>query len=146
LTASGSARAKAGAAAAALLLILVLSGHSPSEIARRAVSLSRFAPRELAVRRLGGSGTAFDRRYFSFLEGARRRLPPGGVQGVALYGVPAVDSYLFLAAYQMAPRPVRLAPPQPPPGWILAVYGPDRPPGARVLVEWSEGALLEPAP
>ena len=56
------------------------------------------------------------------------------------------DSYLFLAAYQMAPLPVRLAPPRPPPGWILAVYGPGRPPGARVLVEWSEGALLEPAP
>ena len=27
------------------------------------------------MRRLGGSGTAFDRRYFSFLENARRRLP-----------------------------------------------------------------------
>jgi hypothetical protein len=145
LTASGSARAKAAAAAAALLLILVLSGHAPSEMARRAVSLSRFAPREPAVRRLGGSGTAFDRAYFSFLEGARRRLPPGA-RGVAIYGVPATDSYLFLAAYQMAPRPVRIAPTPPPPGWILAVYGPDRPPGARVLAEWSEGALLEPAP
>jgi hypothetical protein len=115
-------------------------------MARRAVSLSRFAPRELAVRRLGGSGTAFDRRYFSFLEGARRRLSPGGAQGVALYGVPAMDSYLFLAAYQMAPLPVRLAPLRPPPGWILAVYGPGRPSGAHVLAEWSEGALLEPAP
>ena len=145
MIASGSARAKAAAAAAALLLILVLSGHSPSELARRAVSLSRFAPRELAVRRLGGSGTAFDRGYFSFLEGARRRLPPRA-QGVALYGVPAMDSYLFLAAYQMAPLPVRLAPLRPPPGWILAAYGPGRPPGARVLAEWSEGALLEPAP
>ena len=145
MTASASARAKAVAASAALLLILVLSGHSPSELARRAVSLSRFAPREPAVRRLGGSGTAFDRRYFSFLEGARRRLPPG-TQGVALYGVRATDSHLFLAAYQMAPRPVRLAPLRPPPGWILAVYGPGRPPGARVLAEWSEGALLEPAP
>ena len=28
------------------------------------------------MRRLGGSGAAFDRRYFSFLENARRRLPP----------------------------------------------------------------------
>jgi hypothetical protein len=145
LTTSGSARARAGAVAAGLLLVLVLSGHSPSVLARRVVSLSRFAPRELAVRRLGGSGTAFDRAYFSFLEGARRRLPPG-TQGVALYGIPPTDSYLYLAAYQMAPRPVRLAPPRLPTGWIMAAYGSERPAGARVLVQWSEGALLEPEP
>lgn len=145
MTTSGAARSKAAAVAAGLLLALLLANQSPSETRRRAVSLSRFAPRDLAVRRLGGSGAAFDRAYFSFLEGARRRLPPRA-QGVVLYGVPQGDPYLYLAAYQMAPRPVRLDSGHPPADWIIAAYGRDRPAGARVLVEWSEGALLEPAP
>ncbi|MEP6993769.1 MAG: hypothetical protein ABI968_04530 [Acidobacteriota bacterium] len=142
---SGSVRARAAAGAAALLLVLVLLRHSPTELARRWVSLSRFAPRELAVRRLGGSGTAFDRGYFSFLEGARRRLP-ASAQGVAVIGVPEENPYLYLAAYQMAPRPVRLSATPLPEGWIIAAYGTHRPAGCRVLVQWNEGALLEPEP
>lgn len=128
-----------------MLLLLVLLGHSPSELARRAVFLSRFAPRELAVRRAGGSSTAFDRPYFVFLEAARRRLP-ASVRGVVILGVPRAEPYLYLAAYQMAPRPVRLDAGSVPDGWIIAAYGGERPAGTRTLVEWEGGALLEPAP
>jgi hypothetical protein len=136
-------RAGAAGAAAGLLLALVLVAQPWGELPRRARSISAFAPRELAVRRLGGSGTAFDRRYFSFLENARRRLPPSA-QGVALYGVPPGEPYVYLAHYVLAPRPVAFAPAPLPPGWVAAIYGAARPPGARILQEWDEGALVEP--
>ena len=47
-------------AAAGLLLALILLGQSWTELPRRGRSLVAFAPRELAVRHLGGSGAAFD--------------------------------------------------------------------------------------
>jgi hypothetical protein len=64
-----------------------------------------FAPRELAVRRLGGSGAAFDRRFFSF---PRERAPAAAAlgRGVVVAGAPATDSYVFLASYALAPIPV----------------------------------------
>jgi hypothetical protein len=138
-------RRAAAAAAAGLLLALLLVRQSPLELRRRVVSLSHFAPRELAVRRLGGSGTAFDRRYFSFLENARRRLP-ASAEGVAIVGVPPDTPYLYLANYQFAPLPVLVSPDPVPPRWIVAAYGPDRPSGARVVAEWAGGALMEPLP
>ena len=138
-------RRRAAAAAAGLLLVLLLVRQSPREVGRRAISLSRFAPRELAVRRLGGSGTAFDRAYFSFLENARRRLP-ASAQGVAIVGVPNDAPYLYLASYEFAPLPVLLSPDPVPAHWIVAASGTDRPAGARVLAEWAGGALLEPSP
>jgi hypothetical protein len=106
--------------------------------------MAAYAPRALDVRRLGGSGTAFDRRYFSFLETARRRLP-ASAEGVAVYGTPAGDAYVYLAHYVFAPRPVRFAPDAPPPGWVGAIYGDGRPPDARILEEWDDGALVAPA-
>jgi hypothetical protein len=112
-------------------------------VPRRVRSVSRFAPRELEVRRLGGSGAAFDRQYFSFLENARRRLPVSA-EGVALYGVPPGEPYVYLAHYVFAPRPVRFAPENPPAGWVAAIYGAARPPDARVLDEWEDGALVVP--
>ena len=137
-------RARLGGAAAALLLALILAAQPWGELPRRARSISAFAPRELAVRRLGGSGTAFDRRYFSFLENARRRLPASAA-GVALYGTPSGDAYVYLAHYVFAPRPVHFAPRKPPPGWVAAIYGDARPPDARILEEWEEGAIAVPA-
>ena len=145
MTTAAPARARAAAGAGVLLLLLALWGHSPAELARRAVFLQRFAPRELAVRRAGGSGTAFDRPYFVFLEAARRRLP-ASARGVVIVGAPSADPYLFLAAYQMAPRPVRLGSGEVPEGWVIASYGFERPAGMRTLSEWSGGALLDPAP
>jgi hypothetical protein len=136
-------RAGAAGAAAGLLLALVLVAQPWEELPRRARSVSRFAPRELAVRRLGGSGTAFDRQYFSFLENARRRLPQTA-QGVALYGAPPGEPYVYLAHYVFAPRPVRLAPEIAPEGWVAAIYGDRRPPDARILAEWDGGALAVP--
>ena len=50
-----------------LQLALVFAAQPLAEVPRRLRSLATFAPRELAVRRLGGSGAAFDRRYFSWL-------------------------------------------------------------------------------
>jgi len=138
-------RAGAAGAAAAGLLALVLAAQPWGELPRRARSVARFAPRELAIRRLGGSGTAFDRRYFSFLENARRRLP-ASAEGIALYGVPPGEPYVYLAHYVFAPKPVRLEPDAPPAGWVAAIYGAARPPGARVLQEWDEGALVAPRP
>jgi hypothetical protein len=139
------AQTKAAAAAAGLLLALLLVSQAWEELPRRARTVAAFAPRELAVRRLGGSGTAFDRRYYSFLEGARRRLP-ASVAGVAIYGTPASDPHLHLATYVLAPRPVRLAPETLPPGWIAAYYGTVRPQGVPQLVEWEDGALVVPQP
>jgi hypothetical protein len=138
-------RAGAAAAAAGILLALVLVAQPWAELPRRARSVTRFASRELAVRRLGGSGAAFDRKYYSFLENARRRLPPSA-EGVALYGIPPGDPYVHLAHYVFAPRPVRLAPEVPPAGWVAAIYGAGRPPDARILDEWEEGALAVPQP
>ncbi len=136
-------RRSAAVAAAALLAALILASQSWSELPLRVRSVVRFAPRELAERRLGGSGTAFDRRYFAFLENARRRMPPSAA-GVAIYGAPPGEPYLYLASYVFAPRPVRLSAERPPEGWIAAIYGPGRPPGARILDEWDDGALAVP--
>jgi hypothetical protein len=137
-------RAVAAGAAAAVLLLLVLAAQPWGELPRRARKIQAYAPRELTVRRLGGSGTAFDRRYFSFLENARRRLP-ASAEGVAVYGTPPGDPYVYLANYVFAPRPVRFAPPVPPAGWVAAIYGDARPPDAKILQEWDEGALAVPA-
>jgi hypothetical protein len=136
-------RRRAAAAAAGLLAALILFSQPWGELPRRIRSIARFAPRELAVRRLGGSGTAFDRRYFSFLENARRRLPASAA-GVAIYGAPPGEPYLYLASYVFAPRPVRLAPERPAEGWVAAIYGSGRPPDARILDEWDDGALAVP--
>jgi hypothetical protein len=136
-------RTGAAAAAAGLLLVLVLVAQPWGELPRRARKMAAYAPKELALRRLGGSGTAFDRRYFSFLENARRRLPADAA-GVALYGVPTGEPYLYLAHYVFAPRPVRVGSEAPPAGWVAAIYGPARPPDARILHEWNEGALALP--
>lgn len=138
-------RERLAAAAAALLLTLLILSQPLAELPRRARSFAVFASKELAVRRLGGSGAAFDRRYFSFLENARRRMP-GSAAGVAIYGAPAGEPSLYLASYQLAPLPVLLAPQSVPAGWVTAVYGSQRPPGARVLAVLPEGALLEAGP
>ena len=140
-------RRRLAAVAAVLLLALVLAAQPLSEIPRRLRSLAAFAPKELAVRRLGGSGAAFDRRYFSFLENARRRLPREA-SAVFLAGVPEDDAHAYLAAYQLAPRRVAfLAAERPPVGSVVAVYG--RRPGEadRVLAVLPEGYLVRvPAP
>ena len=134
----------AAVAAVLLLLLLLLRGVQPlAEIPRRIRFLAAFAPKELAVRRLGGSGAAFDRRYFSFLENARRRLP-ASARGVALYGTPPDDPYLFLAAYVFAPLPVHRAPERPAEGWIAASYETEPPPSTRVVAAWADGSLAEP--
>ncbi len=97
------------------------------------------------MRRLSGTAAAFDRGFFIFLEAARRRLPPTAA-GVAILGAPPTDQVLYLASYQLAPRPVLIAPAALPPRWAAAVYGPERPAGFRVLADLPGGALLEPEP
>jgi hypothetical protein len=139
-----SLRPLAAGVSAALLLLLLLATGSWRELPRRIRSLRSFAPRELAVRRLGGSGAAFDRRYFSFLENARRRLPRS-TPGVVIANAPDTDPYVFLAAYALAPIPVSFAA-APPRRWVVAIYGSRPTPGARVLAQLPEGFLTEPAP
>jgi hypothetical protein len=139
-------RARFSSFAAALLLALLLARGSWAELPRRIRSLRAFAPRELAVRRLGGSGTAFDRRFFSFLENARRRLPRSAA-GVVVANAPATDSYVFLASYALAPVPVSFDAASPPaPGWVVAYYNARPPADARILAQIPEGFLTEPAP
>jgi len=140
---AGTSRRRAAALTASALLALVLVDQPWSELPRRTETVRRFAPRALAVRRLGGSGAAFDRRYFSFLENARRRLP-ASARGVALYGTPPDDPYLFLAAYVFAPLPVHRAPERPAEGWIAASYETEPPPSTRVVAAWADGSLAEP--
>ncbi|MGH9317082.1 MAG: hypothetical protein ACRD1P_08250 [Thermoanaerobaculia bacterium] len=137
-------------AAFSLLLVLCLFGNSPGEVRRRLRDLNHrlsylnhYASQDLPVRRLGGSSAAFDRRFFIFLESARRKMPRG-VSGVALYVPHATEQQLYLASYHLAPLPVLPAPPQVPPGWIVAVYGQNLPPGASLVARVSGGALLKP--
>jgi hypothetical protein len=137
-------RSAAAAIAAGLLLLLLLANGSWKELPTRLRSLRAFAPRELAVRRLGGSGAAFDRRFYSFLENARRRLPRA-TAGVVIVNAPRTDPYVFLAAYTLAPIPVSFSA-APPRGWVVAVYAARPAPGARVLYQLPEGFLTEPAP
>jgi len=128
-----------------LLLLLAVSGNHPAELSRRAVFLRRTAGQDPAVRRLAGSSAAFDRRFFRFLETARRRLPRG-TAGVLLDLPRPTDAALYLAAYQLAPVPVRISRGAVPPGWIAAVF--DAPPraGWREIARLPDGALLLPPP
>jgi hypothetical protein len=130
-------------AAATLLLVLFLLQNRPAELGQRVNFLRRGASQELALRRLAGSGAAFDRRYFAFLESARRQIPPG-TRGVAIFRDPPTTEALYLASYALAPIPVVLAPRQVPPRWIAAVYGETPPAGWRVLATLPGGALLDP--
>ena len=130
-------------AAATLLLVLFLLQNRPAELGQRVKFLRSGASQELALRRLAGSGAAFDRRYFAFLESARRQIPPG-TRGVAIFRDPPTTEALYLASYALAPIPVVLAPRQVPPRWIAAVYGETAPAGWRVLATLPGGALLDP--
>jgi hypothetical protein len=141
-------RRSASGAAALLLFALVLASQSWAEIPRRVRFLSAFASKELAVRRLGGSGTAFDRRYFSFLENVRRRLPRSA-KGIIVIHAPGNGPLIYLTAYQFAPLPVSFdgarvgLEPSVPSGWFVADYGGDPSPGRDLL---PEGTLRGPAP
>ena len=137
---AGTTRRRAAVLAASALLAVVLIVQPWLELPRRVRVIVRTAPLELARRRLGGSGTAFDREYFVFLENARRRLPDGTL-GVGLYGTPGTEPYTYLAGYVFAPRPVHLAPDPLPEGWVGAIYGTARPPGVRILQDWGPGTL-----
>jgi len=133
-------RRAAAVAAAVALLAIILIVQPWLELPQRVRVLVRTAPLELARRRLSGSGTAFDREYFVFLENARRRLP-AGTRGVGLFGTPGTEPYTYLAGYVFAPRPVHLDPGTLPEGWVAAIYGTARPPGLRILQDWGPGAL-----
>ncbi len=138
-------RAAAGAAAT-LLLALVLASQSWSELPPRARVLATFAQKELAVRRLGGSGTAFDRKFFSFLENVRRRIPDGTAAVVLR---PAYrDIHLYLASYALAPLPVYVDSFSDhwvlPKDWLIAAYGEDPTYDFGVFARLPEGVLLAP--
>ena len=135
-----SGRRLAGLTASAVLFLLLLLQNPAAELLRRARVLRATASRELALRRLAGSGAAFDRSYFVFLESARRLIPPG-TSGVAISVEKPTTRALYLASYVLAPVPVLLSPRQVPPRWIAAVYGPERPSGWREIAAIPGGAL-----
>ena len=137
-------RRGAGLIALGALFFLFFSRYHPDELARRVRFFSHYASQDLPVRRLGGSGAAFDRNYFVLLEWARRKLPRG-TKGVAIFSGPLPEPGVHLTHYQFAPIPVIVEPRRVPPGWIALVYGPRRPERWRVLAELPHGALLEPA-
>ena len=130
-------------AASAVLLAIFLLSEPPRLLARRAAFLAASASRPLADRRLGGSGAAFDRRFFAFLEAARRALP-AGVEGVALETARGGDDELYLASYHLAPAPVVRAPRPIPPRWAAATYDVPPPAGWRVIAALPGGALSVP--
>jgi hypothetical protein len=130
-------------AAFLLLLVLCLFRESPGELGLRLRYLNHYASQDLPVRRLGGSSVAFDRRFFFFLESAKRRMP-NGVSGVALYVPHTTEQQLYLASYHLAPLPVLISPRRIPPAWIAAVYGQSFPPGWSLIARVSGGALLKP--
>jgi hypothetical protein len=131
------------AAASTLLLLLLLSRDGSTELGRRAGILLRSGSFDSNTRRLHGTATAFDRQFYVFLESVRSRLPRGA-GGVAILGVPRTEQVFYLATYHFAPIPVLVAPEQVPPGWLLAVYGPDRPPGWKVIAPVWKGVLMTP--
>ncbi|HEX9303356.1 MAG TPA: hypothetical protein VGA31_02790 [Thermoanaerobaculia bacterium] len=135
-----TSRRLAARTASAILFLLLLLQNRPSELLRRARVLRSTSSRELALRRLAGSGVAFDREYFVFLESVRRLVPPG-TPGVAISVREPTTSALYLASYVLAPVPVLLSPRQVPPRWIAAVYGPERPEGWREIAAIPGGAL-----
>ncbi len=137
-------RRAAVAAASTLLLLLLLHRDGPTELGRRAATLFRSASLDLNTRRLHGTAAAFDRQFYVFLESVRSSLPRGA-SGVVLLGVPRTDQVLYLATYHLAPVPVLIAPEHVPPGWLLAVYGPDRPPGWKVIAPVWKGVLMAPS-
>jgi hypothetical protein len=130
-------------AAVALAIILLLK-NSPRELAARVRSMRAYAPRDLAVRRLGGSSTAFDRNFFIFVEATRRKLPKGA-EGLVLWMPQPTSAARYLAAYQLAPVLVALGPEPAPADWLVGRYGAERPARERVIAEVPGGALLEPA-
>ena len=136
------ARRLAALSAGSVLLVLFLLGDSPREIARRARFLARTASKETAVRRLSGSGAAFDRSFYVFVESVRRTLPQG-VSGVVFSTPRPSTQALYLASYALAPVPVRIATGVPP-RWVAAVYGQPPPAGWRVLARLPGGALAAP--
>ncbi len=138
-----SLRRAAVAVASTLLLLLLLSRDGSTELGRRAGILVRSASLDSNTRRFHGTATAFDRQFYVFLESVRSRLPRGA-GGVAILGVPRTDQVFYLATYHFAPIPVLVAPEQVPPGWLLAVYGPDRPQGWKVIALVWKGALMAP--
>ena len=129
--------------AGAALLLLFLLADSPRELARRARFLARSASSELALRRLSGSGAAFDREFFVFLE-ALRRILPRDARGVALYVPHPSTQELYLASYQLAPVPVLIAPARVPPRWLAASYGQLPPSEWRVIAPLPGGTLAAP--
>lgn len=137
-------RRAAAAAAAALLLFLMLRRDRPGELGLRARTLLRSARFDLDTRRVHGTAAAFDRQFCVFLESSRRNLPPGA-PGVAILGIAPSDAVLYFATYSLAPTPVILAPRSVPAGWLLAVYGTDRPPGWRVIAPVWKGVLMAPS-
>lgn len=139
-----SLRRAALGVASALLLLLLLRQNDPGRLGRRAGLLFRSAPFDSKTRRLNGTAAAFDRQFSVFLESARRNLP-AGARGLAVLGVPRTNQVLYLAVYQLAPTPVLVAPEQVPPGWLLAIYGPERPAGWKVITPVWKGALMAPA-
>lgn len=136
-----SGRKLAALSAGAVLLVLFLLANSPNELWRRAAFLMRSARLELAARRLGGSGTAFDREFFVFLESLRRRLPRDA-PGVAILTPRPSTQALYLASYALAPTPVVMNPAHVPPRWLAAVYDVAPPPGFRIMATLPGGALL----
>lgn len=140
-----SPRRALAAAAAGVLLGLFLWRNDPRQLRLRALTLVRSAGAPLEVRRLHGSGAGFDRDFFAFLESVRRRLP-GGAGGVAILGKPASVEVVHGASYELAPTPVLVAPERIPEGWLLAVYGTERPHGWKVIAPAWKGALLAREP
>ena len=136
-----SGRKLAALSAGAGLLLLFLLANSPRELSRRAAFLARSASLELAARRLGGSGVAFDRNFFVFLESLRRQMPRDVVGVAILTPRPSPDA-LHLASYALAPVPVLVNPRQVPPRWLAALYGLPPPEGWRIVARVPGGALL----
>jgi hypothetical protein len=130
-------------AAAAVLLAIFLTSEPPRLALRRAAFVGATASRPLAARRLAGSSAAFDRRFFEFLEAARRALP-AGVEGVALDTRRDGPDELYLASYALAPRPVVFRPPPVPPRGAAATYGVPRPAGWRLVATLPGGELSVP--
>lgn len=126
--------------ASAALLAIFLPSEPPRLAARRAAFLAATASRPLSARRIGGSGAAFDRRFFEFLESVRRVLPPG-VEGVALETARGAAEELYLASYHLAPVPVVLTPRPIPNRWAAATYGVPPPSGWRVVARLPGGEL-----
>lgn len=87
-----------------VLLFVEAASFRRWELKKRALLLPRLAALPVEAAESAGEMYEYDREFGRFLEGVRRRVPPGSSVAVSLPTTTML--YLYTAHYALAPRPV----------------------------------------